>query len=99
MVLDRDDGLRVKRRSGISVFQPGPGGKRKDRPELFFRSGLTPLSDGLESRPCPMYLLGTGVLGTRAPETPHVTRGCNPLWTGILTGAQLTLSRHYRVGI
>ena len=30
----------------------------------------------------------------------HVTRGgCNPLWTGILTRAQLTLSRHYRVGI
>jgi hypothetical protein len=25
--------------------------------------------------------------------------GCTPLWTGILTGAQLTLSRHYLVGI
>ena len=29
-----------------------------------------------------------------------IIRGwCNPLWTGILTGAQLTLSRNYRVGI
>ena len=31
----------------------------------------------------------------------HVTRGwvCTPVWTGILAGAQLTLSRHYWVGI
>ena len=34
------------------------------------------------------------------PETHHVTRGwVHPLWTGILTDAQLTLSRHYWVGI
>ena len=25
--------------------------------------------------------------------------GCTPSWKGILSGAQLTLSRHYRVGI
>jgi hypothetical protein len=34
------------------------------------------------------------------PETPTSPRGgCTPLWTGILTGAQLTLRTHYRVGI
>jgi len=31
---------------GSLSFQPGPGGKRKDRPELFFPRGFTPLSDG-----------------------------------------------------
>jgi len=46
---------------GSLSFQPGPGGKRKDHPELFFPRGLTPLFDSLESRPCPMYLIGTGV--------------------------------------
>ena len=34
------------------------------------------------------------------PETPQFTiGGCITLRTGILTGAQLTLSRHYRVDI
>ena len=28
---------------GSLSFQPGPGGKRKDRPELFFPRGFTPL--------------------------------------------------------
>ena len=40
---------------------PDPGGKRKDRPELFFPRGFTPPSDSLESRPCSMHPLGTGV--------------------------------------
>ena len=45
----------------IPEFQPGPGGKRKDRPELFFPRDFTPPSDCLESRPCPPHPLGIGV--------------------------------------
>jgi hypothetical protein len=66
---------------------------------------LTPLYDGLESRPCPTYLLGTGVRDASILIDPrnrgaHVTREwVHPLMDGHLTGAQLTLSRHYRVGI
>jgi hypothetical protein len=50
-----------------------------------------------------MHLLGTGardasrLIDPRNP--PRHQGGCTPLWTGILTGAQLTLSRHYQVGI
>ena len=79
MVLDHDDGLRVERRSGISVVPARTRGKLKDSPELFFPCGLTPLSDGLESQPCHMYQLGTGVRDAdrliESSETPHVTSG------------------------
>jgi hypothetical protein len=56
------------------------------------------LPDGLESRPCPLHLVGTGVrdasrlIDPRNP--PRHQGGSAPLWTGILTGSQLTLSRH-----
>jgi hypothetical protein len=51
-----------------------------------------------------MYLLGTGVRDASRlidPRNPPCHQGvCAPLlWTGILTGSQLTLSRHYWVGI
>jgi hypothetical protein len=50
-----------------------------------------------------MYLLGTGVRDTSrliGPRNPPRHQGvCTPLWTGILTVAHLTLSRHDRVGI
>jgi hypothetical protein len=52
-----------------------------------------------------MYLLGTGVRDASRLIDPrnrgaHVTREwVHPLMDGHLTGAQLTLSRHYRVGI
>jgi hypothetical protein len=36
VVLDHDDVLRVKRRSGISIVPSWPGGQRKDRPDLLF---------------------------------------------------------------
>ena len=59
-------------------FQPGPGGKRKDRPELFFPRGFTPLSDGLESPLCPTHPLGIGVWDVSRlidPQNPPTSPG------------------------
>ena len=58
-------------------FQPGPGGKRKDRPELFFPRGFTPPSDGLESRPCPTHPLGIRVWDASRLIDPRNV--CTPL--------------------
>jgi hypothetical protein len=48
-----------------------------------------------------MYRLGTGVRDASRlidPRNPPRHQGwVNPLWTGTLTGSQLTLSRHYWV--
>ena len=68
-------------------MQPGPGGKRKDRPELFFPRGFTPPSDGLESRPCPMHPLGIGVWDASRlidPRNPPTSPGgwVHPLMDG-----------------
>jgi hypothetical protein len=76
VVSDHDEGLRVKRRSGISVVPARPGGKRKDHPELFFPRGFTPPSDCLESQP--MHLLGIGVwdaIRLIDPQNPPTSPG------------------------
>ena len=59
---------------------------------------LTSLSDGLESRLCPMYD-ASRLIDPRNSTSPE--SWCPPLWKGILTalGAQRTLSRHYWVDI
>jgi hypothetical protein len=60
-----------------SALQPRPREKRKDIPELFFPRGLTPISDGLESRPCP----GTRVRNTSrliVPQNPPRHQGVGP---------------------
>jgi hypothetical protein len=50
-----------------------------------------------------LHLIGISVRDASRlidPQNPPRHQGVGtPLWTGILTGAQLTLSRHYRVGI
>ena len=128
---DHDDGLRVNRRSGISVVpapQARPGGNgRTARTLLSMRLDPTLRRFGVPSLSYVMYLLETGVRDASKlidPRNPPrhqgervccllvlnsvtsppqwirqqklrgITVGAPLLWTGILTGSQLTLSRH-----
>ena len=81
MTLGHDDGLRVKRPSGISPPSIVRGGK--DRPELFFLRSQVPPAEGMEPLAgldaCPGG--ASRLVGSR---TPHVTRGCvpRPSWAG-----------------
>ena len=50
-----ESNLRTQKKCPRSQISHLSGGKRKDRPELFFPRGFTLPSDGLESRPCPPY--------------------------------------------
>ena len=73
MTLGHDDGLRVKRPSGISPPSIVRGGE--DRPELFFLRSQVPPAEGMEPLAgldaCPGD--ASRLAGSR---TPHVTRGC-----------------------